>query len=124
MALDGISEYWLGWAGGGSILEVELGPGGLLALDCVMCHGATCAWSPRVFAVVAVVDEGQVDVVVLGLAANTQSSSLDAREDDAHELAERGRVERNDTVGAAALGVLGVDAVARDGRFRDSANRA
>jgi hypothetical protein len=62
--------------------------------------------------------------VVLGLAADTQSSSLDARENDAYELAKRGRIEGNDAVGAAALGVLGVDAVARDGRFRDSANRA
>jgi hypothetical protein len=87
-----------------------------------MCHGAACAWSPRVF-VVAVVDKGKVDVMVLGLATDTKSSSLDAWEDDAYEFAKGGRVEGNDTVGAAALGVLGIDAVARNGCLCGAANR-
>lgn len=88
----------------------------------MLSHGTAGAWSPRVFAVVAVVDEGEVDVVVLGLAAHAKSSGLDTREDDTHELAEGRGVERNYAVGTAAFCVFRVDAIAWDGCFRGATN--
>jgi hypothetical protein len=80
----------------------------------MMSHGTARTRAPAVLSIVAVVDEGQIYVVVLGLAANTESPCLDTGKDDAHEFTKRGRIQRNDTVGATAFGILGVDAVAWD----------
>lgn len=65
------------------------------------------------FATVVVVDEFEIDVMVLGLSANTEAPGLDAGENDANELAKRCWVQGDNAIGAAALCVLGVDAVAR-----------
>jgi len=80
----------------------------------MMSHGTAGARAPAVLSIVAVVDKGQIHVVILGFAAYTKSPCLDARKDDAHEFTKRGRIQRDDTVGATALGILGVDAVAWD----------
>lgn len=41
---------------------------------------------------IGILHQGQIDVVIFGLAANTEASSGNAREDDANQLAEAGRV--------------------------------
>jgi hypothetical protein len=90
----------------------------------VVSRRAAHAWPPCVLPIIAIVNEGEIDVVVFGLATDTQPPGLDAREDDAHEFAEGSRVEGDDTVGSAALCVFGVDAIARYGCLCGAANRA
>jgi hypothetical protein len=46
------------------------------------------AWSASIFSILTVVDEGEIDVMVLRLSANTKTPSLDTWEDDADKLAE------------------------------------
>ena len=105
----------------GHILEVEPRGSRSLTLHSVMGGGAS-ARSTRFFVVTAVVDKFQIDVVVLGLSADAEASGLDAGEDDANELSKRGRVEGNNTIGAAAFCVLGIHAVARDGCLCNAAH--
>jgi hypothetical protein len=50
--------------------------------------------------------------VVLGLATNTKPPRLNARKDDAHELAKGSWVEGDDAVRAAAFCIFGVYAIA------------
>jgi hypothetical protein len=95
------------------ILKVEPWCSGSLTLH-GMVRSRTVAATACLFPVIIVVDELQIDVVILGLSANTKASSLDTGENDANELAERCRVQRNDAIGTATLCVLGVDAVAWD----------
>jgi hypothetical protein len=77
------------------------------------CTG-TVAATACLFTIIVVVDELQIDVVVLGLSANTEAPSLDTGENHADELAKRCRVQRDNAIGTAPLCVLGVDTVARD----------
>lgn len=50
--------------------------------------------------------QGQVDVMVLALAADTQSSSLNTWEDDTDKLTKRCWVQRHDTLGATSIRIL------------------
>lgn len=88
----------------------------------MMSSGAVAA-PTCLFATVIVVDELEIDVVVLGLSTNTKAPGLDAGENDANELAERCWVQGDNAIGATALCVLGVDAVARYRRLRNTTNR-
>ena len=72
------------------------------------------------FSTVVVVDEFEIDVMVLGLSANTEAPGLDAGENDANELAKRRRIQGDNAISTAALCVLGVDAVAWDRCLRDT----
>jgi hypothetical protein len=85
-------------------------------------RGSTVAGSGRLV-ITGVVDEFQIDIVVLRLSANTEAPSRDTGEDDANELSERRRVEGDNAISDAARGVLRVDAVARDRRLCNAANR-
>jgi hypothetical protein len=88
----------------------------------MVCSGTVTA-PTCLFTTVIVVDELEIDVVVLGLSADTEAPSLDTGEDDADELAKRCRIQGNDAIGAAAFCVLGVDAIARDRCLCNTANR-
>jgi hypothetical protein len=85
-----------------------------------MVRSRTVAAPTCLFTVIVVVDELKIDVVVLGLSANTEAPSLDTRENDANELAKRRRIQGDNAISTAALCVLGVDAVAWDRCLRDT----
>jgi hypothetical protein len=87
-----------------------------------MMRSSAYTRSARLFAIAPIVDKFQIDIVVLRLSADTKTPGLNARKDDANKLSERGRVEGDNAVGAAAFCVLGVDAVARNRCLCDATN--
>lgn len=76
-----------------------------MTLQSMMC-GGTVAGPTRILAFTLIIDKLKVDVVVLGLSANTEPPSLDSRKNNANELSERGRVEGDDAICTAALCIL------------------
>lgn len=75
----------------------------------VLAMSTACALD--LMAVDRVIHKSQVDIVVLGLAANPQASGGNAGEDDPHKLSERGRIERLDTFRCTAVGVLRINTI-------------
>ena len=55
--------------------------------------------------------------MVFRFAADAQTPCLNAWKDDSDELAERGWVERDDTISTAALCILGVNTITGNGCF-------
>lgn len=60
-------------------------------------------------------DDGQIDIVILGLATDTKASSLYIREDDADEFTKRRRIENRHSLRSTLFGITAVHPISSYG---------
>lgn len=78
-------------------------------------------WRRNILTILIIMDEGQIDVMVLGFTSNTEPSGLNIRKDDSDQFSKRGWVQGRDSFIPTTLCVASEDAIAADGMCRSLA---